>query len=49
MLDKWETEHVRIISYMPSSYGLTERTIRTLSEMLQMVSKTKNEWDVIGI
>ena len=45
MLDEWGIEHVRTTSYMPSSNGLAERTIRTLSEMLRTVNKTENEWD----
>ena len=45
MLDEWGIEHVRTTPYMPSSNGLAERTIRTLSEMLRMMSKTDNEWD----
>ena len=45
MFDKWSFKHVRTTPYMPSSNGLAERTIRTLSEMLRTVNKTENEWD----
>ena len=42
MLDEWEIEHVQTTPYMPSSNGLAERMIRTLSEILRMVRPIMN-------
>src|SRR5678816_3631754 len=45
MLSDWGIEHVKTTPDMPSSNGLAERTARTLSEMLRMMSERENDWD----
>ena len=46
MLNEWGIEHLCTTPYVPSANGLAERTIRTLSEILHMMSERENEWDL---
>ena len=46
MLSEWNIEHVLTTPYMPSANGLAERTIRTLSEILRMMTEREDEWDL---
>ncbi|XP_064101761.1 uncharacterized protein LOC135212248 [Macrobrachium nipponense] len=47
MLKEWGIVHVYSAPpYMPSANGLAERTVRTMTEILQMMSKGDNDWDM---
>ena len=46
MLDEWGIEHLFTTPYCPSSNGLAERTVRTLCEILRMMNKRGNDWDL---
>ncbi|XP_066978182.1 uncharacterized protein [Macrobrachium rosenbergii] len=46
MLRQWGIVHVYATPYMPSANGLAERTVRTMAEILRMMSKCDDDWDV---
>ncbi|XP_068215653.1 uncharacterized protein [Palaemon carinicauda] len=46
MLREWGIEHVYSTPYMPNANGLAERTVRTLTEILRMMSTCGNDWDL---
>lgn len=47
MLREWGIDHVLSTPYMPSANGLAERPIKTLTELLRVMCKKDNEWDIM--